>query len=55
MDKPSKRIWVRVAPDNPILDVQPEERSKKADEWLQMRAKIERLELVIKKLEMLLS
>jgi len=35
--------------------VNSEERSKKADEWLQMGAKIERLELAIKKLEKLLS
>lgn len=51
MHKTTKRIWIRVAPDNPILDVQPEERSKKADVWLQMGANIERLESAIMRLE----
>ncbi len=55
MSKDMKRLQLRLPSDNPIFMVNSEERSKKADEWLQMGAKIERLELAIKKLEKLLS
>jgi len=55
MSKDMKRLQLRLPSNNPIFMVNSEERSKKADEWLQMGAKIERLELAIVKLERLLS
>lgn len=55
MAKRSNRIWLRVAPGNPILDIEPGQRSRKADEWLRIGSTVERLDKVVEKLEKLIK
>ncbi|WP_054697514.1 hypothetical protein [Syntrophomonas palmitatica] len=45
------RLYFRVAPDNPILQISSRERSQKAEEWLRIGADIERIERATNKLE----
>ncbi len=53
MAKPTRRLHLRLAQDNPIFNVPAGERTRQAEQWLRLGADVERLEKAIDKLERL--
>ena len=53
MAKPTRRLHLRLAQDNPIFDIPAGERTRQAEQWLRLGADVERLEKAIDKLEKL--
>lgn len=53
MAKPTRRLHLRLAQDNPIFAIPAGERTRQAEQWLRLGAEIERLEKAIDKLEKL--
>lgn len=51
MSKATRRLHLRLAPDNPIFSILDGERNRQADEWLRLGAEIGRLEQAIDRLE----
>lgn len=51
MAKPTRRLHLRLAQDNPIFNVPAGERTRQAEQWLRLGAEIERLEKVVDRLE----
>ncbi len=51
MSKSTRRLHLRLAPDNPIFLISAGERNRQADEWLRLGAETERLEQAINRLE----
>jgi hypothetical protein len=51
MAKPTRRLHLRLAADNPIFNVPAGDRTRRAEEWLRLGSQIERLEKTIDRLE----